>query len=102
MSQNVNRADVMVTLRDVFGQPLTDEIEIVFKNLDVSSLSQRFTVKMKGEPEPFALPGVAAFPTGRAQVIILPKKYRSKTLFMTVFTGTPPQLRGAMRQLSDH
>jgi hypothetical protein len=89
MSQNVNRADVLVTLRDVFGQPLTDEIEIIFKNLDVSSLSLRFTVKMKGEPEPFALPGVAAFPTGRAQVIILPKKYLSKTLFMTVFTGTP-------------
>ncbi len=89
MSQNVNRADVVVSLRDVFGQPLVDEVEIIFKNLDVSSLSQRFTVKMKGESEPFRLPDVPAFPTGRAQVIIIPKKYRLKMFFMTVFTGAP-------------
>jgi hypothetical protein len=89
MSQNVNRADVLVSLRDVFGQPLVDEVEIIFKNQDVSSLSQKFTVKMRGEPEPFSLPDVAAFPTGRAQVIIIPKKYRLKQFFKTVFTGTP-------------
>jgi len=89
MSLNVNRADVLVSLRDVFGQPLVDEVEIVFKNLNASHLSQRFTVKMKGEAEPFTLPGVPAFPTGRAEVIIIPKKYRLKTLSMTVFTGTP-------------
>src|SRR5215210_2244119 len=89
MSNNVNRADVLVTLRDVFGQPLTDEVEVVFKNQDVSSLSQSFTVKLKGEPEPFTLPDVPAFPTGRAQVIIRPNKYRHKTFFKTVFTGEP-------------
>lgn len=90
MSSNVNRAEVFVTLRDVFGQPLTDEVEIIFKNLDVGSLSQRFTAKLKGQAGSFPLPElVPAFPTGRAQVIIRPNKYRVKTFFMTVFTGEP-------------
>jgi hypothetical protein len=90
MSDNVNRADVFVTLRDVFGQPLTDEVEIIFKNLDAGSLSQRFTAKLKGQAGPFKLPEpVPAFPKGRAQVIIRPNKYRVKTFFMTVFTGEP-------------
>ena len=86
MSANVNRADVLVSLRDVFGQPIKDEVEIIFKNLQVGSLSQRFTVKLPGGPNPAVLPGVPAFPTGMHQVIIIPKKYRLKIIFLNVFT----------------
>ena len=89
MSDNVNRADVHVSLRDVFGQPLNDEVEIIFKNQKVESLSQKFTVKLKGGSEPVVLQGVPAFPTGLAQVIIKPNKYRLKSIFLNVFGGVP-------------
>lgn len=74
MANDVNRADVTVTLRDVHGQPITDEVEITFYNQKVHSLSKRFVVKFKGREE--KLPGVAAFPTGNSEVFIKPAKYR--------------------------
>jgi len=83
----VNRADVSVTLRDVYGQTITDEVEITFYNQKVHSLSQRFPVKFKGQP--VTLPGVPAFPTGLAEVFIKPKKYRYKSIFINVVTGSP-------------
>ena len=61
MSENINRADVTVNLKDVFGQVITDEVEITFYNQKVQSLNQRFTVKFKGATA--VLPGVPAFPT---------------------------------------
>jgi hypothetical protein len=82
MSQNVNRADVTVNLRDVFGQPITDEVEITFYNQKVRSLSQRFTMKLKGEAA--NLTGVPAFPTGLAEVFIKPTRYRYKSIFINV------------------
>lgn len=87
MSDNVNRADVQMALRDVFGQPIKDDVEVVFKNQKVGSLSQKFTVKLRGTPEPTVLPGLPAFPVGLAQVTVIPKKYRIKSFFFTVFGG---------------
>ena len=85
MSENINRADVTVNLKDVFGQVITDEVEITFYNQKVQSLNQRFTVKFKGAT--VVLPGVPAFPTGLAEVFIKPKKYRYKSIFMNVIGG---------------
>ena len=85
MSDNINRADVTVNLKDVHGQSITDEVEITFYNLKVQSLKLRFTVKFKGKPA--VLPGVPAFPTGLAEVFIKPKRYRYKSIFLNVMGG---------------
>lgn len=82
---DVNRADVTVNLRDVYGQTITDEVEITFYNQKVQSLNLRFNVKFKGSPA--VLPGVPAFPTGLAEVFIKPKRYRYKSIFMNVVGG---------------
>src|SRR5205085_331229 len=49
------------------------------------SLSQKFTVKLKGGP--VVLPSVPAFPTGLAEVLIVPNKYRYKSIFINVMGG---------------
>lgn len=85
MSANINRAPVLISLRDVHGQPFTDTVEVTFYNKIAHSLSQRFEVKFKGKE--VSLAGVAAFPTGLSEVFIKPKRYRSKSIFMTVHTG---------------
>lgn len=85
MSDNVNRADVRVNLRDVYGQTINDEVEITFYNQKVHSLSQKFTVKFKGET--VVLSGVPASPTGQAEVFIKPNKYRYKSIFINVVGG---------------
>ena len=82
---DVNRADVMVNLKDVYGQGITDEVEITFYNQKVQSLNLRFNVKFKGKPA--VLPGVPAFPTGLAEVFIKPKRYRYKSIFLNVIGG---------------
>jgi len=89
MSSNVNRADVLVSLRDVHGRPIKDDVELIFKNMQVGSLSQSFPLKLDGLQDPVVLVGVPAFPTGRAQVFIKPNKYRSKSFFINVLGGTP-------------
>jgi hypothetical protein len=85
MSENINRAEVTVSLKDVHGQVITDEVEITFYNQKVQSLNLRFEVKFKGTP--VVLPGVPAFPTGLAEVFIKPKRYRYKSIFMNVIGG---------------
>ena len=35
MSENINRSDVTVNLKDVYGQTITDEVEITFYNQKV-------------------------------------------------------------------
>lgn len=85
MSENINRADVTVNLKDVHGQTITDEVEITFYNQKVQSLNLRFNVKFKGAPA--VLPGVPAFPTGLAEVFIKPKRYRYKSIFLNVVGG---------------
>src|ERR1043165_7776870 len=85
MADNVNRADVLVNLRDVFGHTITDEVEITFFNQKVQSLNQKFTAQFNGAP--VTLQGVAAFPLGLAQVFIKPTRYRSKSIFINVMPG---------------
>ena len=85
MSDNINRSDVMVNLRDVHGQPITDEVEITFYNQKVQSLNQRFPVKFKGGPA--RLQGVPSFPNGLHEVFIKPKRYRYKSIFINVVGG---------------
>ena len=87
MNDNINRADVMVNLKDVHGHTINDEVEITFYNQKMHSLSQTFTVKFKGAP--VVLPGVPAFPTGQAEVFIKPNKYRYKSIFINVVGGEP-------------
>jgi hypothetical protein len=87
MSDNINRADVIVNLRDVHGQTITDEVEITFYNQKAHSLSLRFTAKFKGAP--VKLTGVPAFPFGLSEVFINPKRYRYKSIFSNVATGQP-------------
>jgi hypothetical protein len=85
MADEVNRADVIVNLQDVYRRTITDEVEITFYNQRVQSLSQQFKVRFKGKPE--VLPGVPAFPVGLAEVFISPPKYRYKSVFSNVFGG---------------
>jgi hypothetical protein len=85
MADNVNRADVLVNLRDVFGETITDEVEITFFNQKVQSLNQKFPVQFNGAR--VRLQGVPAFPLGLAQVFIKPKRYRSKSIFVNVMPG---------------
>ena len=85
MSENINRADVTVNLKDVYGQTITDEVEITFYNQKVQSFNQRFNVKFKGAAE--VLPGVPSFPNGLAEVFIKPKRYRYKSIFINVIGG---------------
>lgn len=85
MSENINRADVTINLKDVHGQTITDEVEVTFYNQKVQSFNQRFNVKFKGTPA--VLPGVPAFPNGLAEVFIKPKRYRYKSIFINVIGG---------------
>ena len=87
MADDVNRADVIVDLKDVYGQTITDQVQITLYNQKVQSLNQRFTVDLMGKPE--RLSGVPAFPNGLAQVFVDPKKYRYKSILINVFTGEP-------------
>lgn len=85
MSENINRADVTINLKDVHGQTITDEVEVTFYNQKVQSFNQRFNVKFKGTAA--VLPGVPAFPNGLAEVFIKPKRYRYKSIFINVIGG---------------
>jgi hypothetical protein len=90
MAANINVADVLVDFKDVYGQTITDEVDIKIYNTQLTSLKNWFTVKFKGAPE--TLPNVPAFPTGHAKMIITPKKYRFKQVFINVEAGVTNQL----------
>jgi hypothetical protein len=85
MTDNINRSDVLVDFKDVYGQSITDEVEIKIYNTQLMSLKQVFNVDFQGSPA--RLQGVPAFPTGHAQMIITPKKYRFKQRFINVEAG---------------
>ena len=85
MSDNINRADVSVNLRDVFGNTITDDVEITFRNQQVQSLSFKQTLNFTGAP--IRLEGVPAFPFGLAEVFIKPTRYRAKSIFINVMPG---------------
>lgn len=81
----INRANVEVDFQDIYGQTITDEVEIKIYNTQILSLKQVFTVNFQGAAA--ILPDVPAFPTGRAQMIITPTKYRFKQRLISVESG---------------
>jgi hypothetical protein len=87
-SSDVNRRSVRVDLQDVFGNTITDHVEITFFNQRLQSLNQRFTVEFRGAPA--LLPDVPAFPTGLAEVFIKPTKYRFKSVIADIPAGDGP------------
>jgi hypothetical protein len=85
MSANLNRSDVLVDFKDIYGTTITDDVEIKIYNMQLTSEKQIFEVKFQGSPA--TLPGVPAFPTGHAQMIVTPTKYRFKQRFINVQAG---------------
>jgi hypothetical protein len=85
MSDNLNRADVVVDFKDVYGDTITDEVEIKIYNTQLMTEKQIFDVDFQGSP--VTLSGVPAFPTGHAQMIVTPTKYRFKQRFINVEAG---------------
>jgi hypothetical protein len=85
MSANLNRSDVAVDFKDIYGNTITDDVEIKIYNMQLTTEKQIFDVKFQGAPA--TLPGVPAFPTGHAQMIVTPTKYRFKQRFINVQAG---------------
>ena len=80
-----NRSDVRVNFKDVFGETIRDKVEIKIYNTQLQSLKDVYNVNFKGAPE--ILSQVPAFPTGHAQMIVTPVKYRFKQRFINVQAG---------------
>jgi hypothetical protein len=87
---DVNRNSVEISLFDVFGSAIKDDVDITFYNQRAQSLNLRFSVKFQGAPA--TLPGVPAFPWGLAEAYIRPTKYRAKSIFVDVPAGSSPLL----------
>ncbi len=85
MSANLNRSDVVVDFKDIYGKTINDDVEIKIYNTQLMSVKQRFDVKFRGAPQ--TLKDVPAFPTGHAQMIVTPKKYRFKQRFINIQSG---------------
>jgi hypothetical protein len=85
MSANLNRSEVVVDFKDVYGNTITDKVEIKIYNTQLQSLKDIYTVSFKGQP--VTLAQVPAFPTGHAQMIVTPTKYRFKQRFINVEAG---------------
>lgn len=81
----INRRKVRVDLKDVYGNTITDEVELTFYNQRVQSLNQRFGVQFQGQA--VFLQDVPAFPFGLAEVFIKPTKYRYKSIFADIPAG---------------
>ena len=78
-------SDVQADFRDVYKQPITDEVVIKFYNRDLESVKLRFDPKFVGAPITFK--DVPAFPNGRYRLIIEPTTYRLKEFFYNVESG---------------
>jgi hypothetical protein len=82
---DVNRSDVRVDFKDIFGETIRDKVEIKIYNTQLQSLKDLYNVTFKGAPE--TLGQVPAFPTGHAQMMVRPTKYRFKQRFINVQAG---------------
>jgi hypothetical protein len=82
---DINRSDVQVDFKDIFGNTIRDRVEIKIYNTQLQSLKDVYNVTFKGAPETLAQ--VPAFPTGHARMIITPTKYRFKQRFINVQAG---------------
>lgn len=85
MPDNINRSDVEVDFKDVYGKTITDKVEIKIYNTQLESLKDIYNVSFKGEPVKLAK--VPAFPTGHAKMIVTPTKYRFKQRFINIEAG---------------
>ena len=85
MPDNINRSDLVVDFKDIYGTTINDKVEIKIYNTQLQSLKDVYRVTFKGQPE--TLSQVPAFPTGHAQMIVTPTKYRFKQRFINVQSG---------------
>ena len=82
---DINRSDVEVDFKDVFGNTIRDKVEIKIYNTQLQSLKDIYNPEFKGAP--VTLSQVPAFPTGHAEMINSPTKYRFKQRFINVQAG---------------
>jgi hypothetical protein len=82
MADDINRLDVQVNFFDVFGEAIRDKVVIKIYNTQLQSLKDRYDVTFKGGPA--VLTKVPSFPTGHAEMIVTPTKYRFKQRFISV------------------
>jgi hypothetical protein len=85
MADNINRSDVQVDFKDVHGQTIRDKVEVKIYNTQLQSLKDVYNVNFNGNLA--LLSQVPAFPTGHAQLIITPTKYRFKQRLISVQAG---------------
>ena len=89
---DINRSDVLVDFKDVFGETIRDKVEIKIYNTQLQSLKDVYNADFKGAPQ--VLSQVPAFPTGHAQMFVTPTKYRFKQRFISVQAGeTHPNIQ---------
>jgi hypothetical protein len=75
-----NTGRVILELKDAYGEFISDDVELRFRNLKLHSLDFLKNGHLTGAA--FPLDGIPAFPTGNWQVDILTKKYRFKSVFV--------------------
>ncbi len=92
MSGNMNRADVIVDLFDVYGKPINDDVELAFRNTDVPTFSATYKVALRGQPA--VIHGVPSAPTGHADVTVRPTKYQERTVKIFVTGLSPNVIKG--------
>jgi hypothetical protein len=82
MADGINRLDVQVNFKDVFGDAIRDNVVIKIYNTQLQSLKDRYDVPFQGGPA--ILTKVPSFPTGHAEMVIIPTKYRFKQRLISV------------------
>lgn len=88
MANHINRSDLEVHFKDIFGNMIADKVQIKIYNTQLQSLKNIFHAQFKGDSAgPALLEDVPAFPTGHAQLIVNPNKYRFKQRFINVQAG---------------
>src|SRR6266852_2589219 len=87
---DINRSDVEIDFKDIYGNTITDKVEIKIYNTQLQSLKDIYNVSFKGNSATLAQ--VPAFPTGHAQMIVTPTKYRFKQRFINVEAGETNKL----------
>jgi hypothetical protein len=97
----VNRRQVRLDLKDVYGNGISDKVRITFRNQRADSLSQEFMVQFSGSPVVLPEP-VPAFPFGGAELEIQPTIYRFKNLLVHVPAGDGPVDLFAPTGRNDH
>jgi len=79
---NANTGTVTLEFRDAYGKFIRDEVELRFRNLKLHSFDFLHQAHLDGDR--LSLEGIPAFPTGNWNVEIFPKKYRFKSVFISL------------------